>query len=488
MKTTAHNQYTNTSSRPWMSVSLLCTAFFMVVTDSTSVYAALPSIQEVLEFPLGGAQWVITIYALTFGGFLLLGGRVADFIGRRLMFMAGVGLFIGSALLCGLAWSGDVLIIARTIQGISGAMMTPAALSILMNTFEDGPDRNKALGIWGALGGIGATGGLLIGGPVTEWLGWEWIFFINIPIGLIVLILSPILLEESQSKVRKKTFDFAGAVTITVSLLVLVYAIVRVPVYGWGNIYTITFFIAAFVLLIMFVGIEQRSETPLVPLSIFKSRTLLGGNLVVLAAGMSVDGMLYIFTLYSQQVLGYSAMQFGFTMTIMTLLSVAGVSFGQHFVTRSGFRIVAATGMFLIGLSCVILSFITPNGAFWIIFTGLSVFGIGMGAAFVASQIAALANVSEEESGLASGIEETSFSIGGALGIAILAAVAGAYSNSILAASSQPDSITALTEGFRVAFGAAIIFALAGMGAALAFLKVPQLNFVSEIVPEPEEE
>lgn len=456
----------------------------MVVTDSTSVYAALPSIQESLEFPLGGSQWVITIYALTFGGFLLLGGRIADFAGRRLIFMMGVGLFIGSALLCGLAWSGNVLIIARTIQGISGAMMTPAALSILMNTFEDGPDRNKALGIWGALGGIGATGGLLIGGPVTEWLGWEWIFYINIPIGLIVLVLSPLLLEESHSTDRKKTFDLAGAVTITASLLVLVYAIVSVPLYGWESTYTLTLFITAIVLFILFVSIEQRSEAPLVPFRIFESRTLVGGNLVVLAAGMAVDGMLYIFTLYSQQVLGYSAMQFGFTMTIMTLLSVAGVSFGQHFVTRSGFRIVAAAGMFLIGLSCVILTFITPDGTFWIIFTGLSVFGVGMGAAFVASQIAALAKVSEQDSGLASGIEETSFSIGGALGIAILAAVAGTYSESVIAASSEPDSVTALAQGFRVAFGAAIVFALVGMSAAIAFLKIPELNSVNEMIPE----
>jgi EmrB/QacA subfamily drug resistance transporter len=457
------------ASRRWYALAVLCTAFFMGVLDSTSVYTALPSIAEDLAFSAAGIQWVITAYGVTVGGLLLLGGRVADLIGRRRVFMTAVAMFAAASLLCGLSWSSEVLIAARAAQGTGAAIMTPAGLSILMTIFPDGRDRNRALGIWGGLGGIGATAGLLLGGILTDWLGWEWIFFTNVPVCLGVLTLSPILLPESRDRGQRRSFDLPGAAAITAALVLLLYGLFTVADVGWRSAQPIVLVTAAIFLGALFVLIESRSAAPLVPLRIFRSRTLVGGNVVILVAGIAVDGLLIIVTLYAQQVLGYSAIQFGLAMAVMTVMSVVGVLAGQHIVTRIGFRPVAATGMTLLGVACLLLTRVSTDGTFVddLLF-GLLVFGAGMGAAFVAAQIAALTGVPEGESGLASGIEETSFAVGTTLGVAVVTAVAVSQTNHLLAGGTAP--VLARVEGFQLAFGVAAGVAFLGLLAALALL------------------
>jgi MFS family permease len=341
-------------SRRWLALALLGTAFFMVILDGTIVYVALPSIDDALGFSAGGLQWVMSAYLLTFGGLLLLGGRSADLLGRRRMFMAGVALFAGSSLLCGLAWSDQVLVAARVLQGAAAAIMAPTALSLLMTVFEEGPERNKALGVWGGIGGVGATSGVLIGGPVTGGLGWEWVFFINVPVALGVLALCPALLPESRAPVRRRVYDVAGAVTVTAALVLLVYAVSAAPDVGWAGVQTIGSLAASVALIAAFFRIETRSVAPLVPLRIFRSRALVGGNLVLLTAGAVLDGMLIIVTLYAQEVLGYSTVQFGLGVAVMTVMSVVGAVSAQALVTRIGLRPVALSGTILVGAACLV--------------------------------------------------------------------------------------------------------------------------------------
>ena len=456
--------------RRWLALALLGTAFFMVVLDSTIVYVALPSIQEALGFSTGGLQWVVSAYLLSFGGLLLLGGRAADLLGRRRIFMVGAGLFGGSSLVCGLAWSDEVLIAARVVQGTAAAIMAPTALSLLMTVFPEGPERNKALGIWGGIGGVGATSGVLIGGPVTAGLGWEWVFFINVPVALGVLSVSRALLPESHQRSGRRVFDVAGAVTVTAALVLLVYAVSEAPDAGWTSAQTIGLAVSSVALITVFTVIESRSSAPLVPLRIFRSRMLVGGNIVLLTAGATVDGMLIIVTLYAQDVLGYSTVQFGLMVAVMTVMSVVGAISGQALVTRIGPRPVAVVAMTLLGIASLLLTQVSANGSFISdIFLGLFVFGAGLGAAFVASQIAGLAGVAEQESGLAAGLVDSSFNIGSALGIAVLSSVAVARTDDVVASSTgSVDPAFAMTEGFQSAFLVAVGIALLGAICALS--------------------
>jgi EmrB/QacA subfamily drug resistance transporter len=451
--------------RRWLALALLGTAFFMVILDGTIVYVALPQIADDLSFSTSGLQWVMSAYLICFGGLLLLGGRTADLLGRRRLFLVGVGLFISSSLLCGLAWTPAVLIAARVVQGVSAAIMAPTALSLLMSVFPEGPERNKALGIWGGIGGIGATAGLLIGGPVTEGLGWEWVFFINVPVGLTLLAFTPRLLPESVDPGCPRSFDIAGATTVTAALVLLIYGISDAPEAGWAAPETIAVLAAAVVLLALFLLIEARSPGPLVPLRIFRSRALVGGNLVLLTAGMSIDGMLLILTLYAQDVLGYSTVQFGLMTAVLTVMSVIAAYAAQAVVTRTGFRRVGATGMALVAGGCLLLTQVSVHGSYWgDIFLGLLIFGTGLGAAFVASQIAALAGVASEESGLAAGLVDSSFNIGGALGIAVLSTVA-------VSRAEGENELLALTEGFQAAFAVAVGIAALGVVLALTLFR-----------------
>ena len=423
-----------------------------------------------LGFTEASVQWVLSSYLLTFGGLLLFGGRLADLLGRRRIFMIGIALFTAASLLCGLAWSAEALIAFRVAQGAGAAIMAPTALSLVLVTFAEGPERNRALGIWGGIGGVGGTAGLLLGGPITAHLGWEWIFFMNVPIGLALLVLCRILLRESRNPSLPRTFDVAGAVTVTLALVLLVYGITEAPAAGWASPRTWAVFAASAALLAAFLVIEQRSSAPLVPLRIFRSRRLVGGNIVLLVAGMSVDGVLFILTLYAQRVLGASAEQFGLMTAVLTLTSVVGSFAGQFVVTKRGFRPVAAAGMALIGAGSLLLARLAVDGGlFRNVFLGLLVFGTGLGAAFVGAQIAALSGVRDGESGLAAGIADTFFTIGGALGLAVLSTVAASRTAELLGTRAVDPRI-AMTEGFRSALFVAVGCALLGLMAALILL------------------
>ena len=455
--------------RRWWALALLCGAFLMVILDAAIVIVALPSIEADLGFSEQGLQWVISAYALTFAGLLLLGGRAADLLGRRRIFVVGVLFFTIASLLCGLAWSPAALIAARALQGVGAAIMTPTALSIISTTFPEGSERNKALGIWSMMGATGATAAWLIGGPLVEGPGWEWIFFINIPLGLTALALSPVLLRESRASLTRRSYDPAGALTITGALVLLVYGVVEAPDVGWGSPRTILLFAGSAVLLAAFALIESRHRAPLVPLRILRSRTLVGANLVMLLFGTVAFGTPFILTLYAQQVLGYSAIEFGLGTAVFTVMAAVGSIVSQAVVLKVGFRTVATTGMVLLGGGALVLTQVSVGGSYVSdMLLGLLVYGAGIGPAFVTATVAALAGVAEHESGLASGLSNTAFQIGAALGVAIVTTVAVTRSEDYLAANDGATPIVGLTEGFQSAFWACVV--LAGIGAALALL------------------
>ena len=474
--------------RRWLALALLCGAFFMVILDAAIVTVALPSIQEDLSFSTQGLQWVVSAYALTFAGLLLLGGRAADLLGRRRVFMVGIALFTLASLLCGLAWSDDALIGARAFQGIGAAIMTPTALSIITTLFAEGAERNKALGIWGALGGFGATTAWLIGGPLVDGLGWEWIFFINIPVGLLALAVSPFLLPESRAATARRSYDPGGALTITGALVLLVYAVVEAPETGWASTQTLLLFAGSAALLGVFALIESRHPAPLVPLRIFRSRTVVGANAVMLLFATVAFGMPFTLTLYAQQVLGYSAVKFGLTSVVFPAMAAVGSIAGQAIVLRVGFRPVAAVGMALMGAGALLLTQVSVGGTYFgDVFLGLLIFGPGIGLAFVTVTVAALAGVEEHESGLASGLSNTAFQTGAAIGTAIVATVAVSQTDDYLTANADASPLVALTEGFQSAFLACVV--LAGIGTTLALLllgrprKAPQERIDAVPVP-----
>ncbi|HJP80546.1 MAG TPA: MFS transporter [Pseudonocardiaceae bacterium] len=458
------SEHARLDPRRWVALAVLCAATFIIILDGSIVFVAVPSMAKDLALTPSGVQWVLSSYLLSFGGLLLLGGRVADLLGRRRMFVLGAALMAVSSLLCGLAWSGEVLIAARVVEGASAAIMTPTALSILMATFAEGRERNKALGVWSSAAGIGGTVGALLGGPLTTGLGWGWIFFVNIPVAAAVVVLSPLVLRESYDRQRASTFDVAGALTSTAALVGLVYLIVDAPQNGWTSGWTIGLGVVVLALLAGFVLIERRSAAPLLPLKYLRGKVFVGGNLVMLTTGMAVNGgMGAIMTEYAQVVLGYSPVQFGLMFAVMTALTVIGSTLaGGPLVNRFGPRPVAVGGLVLIGLSCLNLTGISATGSFvHDILLGMLLFGPGLGASFTVGSIAGLAGVPAHDSGMASGLNTASFHIGGALGIAILTTVA---------ASAGGSGPAAMTAGFRSAYAVAISFAAVGVLAALVLL------------------
>jgi EmrB/QacA subfamily drug resistance transporter len=479
---------TNSSPDPrrWWALALLCGAFFMVILDASIVFVALPSITAELSFSPQALQWVVTAYLLTFGGLLLLGGRAADLLGRRRVFMAGIVLFTLASLLCGLAWSPEALIAARALQGIGAAVMTPTALSILMTIFEEGPERNKALGIWGALGGIGATAGWLIGGPLTDGPGWEWVFFINVPVGAFALLLCPLLLRESRRSGLRRSYDPIGALSVTGGLVLLVYALVEAPETGWTASRTVTLLAAAVALLALFAIVESRSRTALLPLHLLRSRSIVGANAAMFVLAAVAFGLPFPLTLYAQQVLDYSALKFGATSVVMPVLAAAGSMAGQALVPRLGFRRVAVGGMLLLGAGCLVLSRVSAEGSYFgDIFLGLLLFGPGLGLMFVTASIGALAGVAESEAGLASGLNNTAFQIGGALGVAIVSTVAVARTDDFVAEHGSGNIALALTEGFQASFLACVAIVAVGLAAALLLPGRPRATEPLEAYPVP---
>lgn len=455
----------STDARRWAALALLCLANFMVILDAQIVILGLPSIEADLDLSIDTGQWVLTAYLVSFGGLMLLGGRSGDLLGRRRMFLAGSALFLVSSLLAGLAWSGAALIGARAVQGVSAAIMAPTALSILMTTFEEGAQRNKALGIWAATGGLGATAALLVGGPLTSGPGWEWIFYLNVPVGVALLALGPGLLRESRQSQAPPVYDAAGAVTITAALVLLVYAVVEAPDAGWASPRTIGPLLAAAALGVAFTAIERRSAAPLVPLRIFASRSLVGGNLTLLALGMAAWGEGLTLSSYAQDVLAYSPVRFGLGTAVMTVGAVVGSTVGQQLVTRVGYLPVAAGGLALTAAGCLALTHISVGGNYLDdMFLGQLLFGPGLGATFVAASVATLAGVAEHESGIAAGLNTAAFQIGGALGSAVVTTVAVSRSDGL-------ESLTALTSGLQAAFATAIAFSLIGLVVAVALLR-----------------
>ncbi|WP_427887005.1 MFS transporter [Kribbella sp. GL6] len=440
-------------SKRWLALALLCLTGFMIILDASIVLVAIPSIERELTFSLGGVQWVPSGYALMFGGLLLLGGRISDLLGRRRVFMTGLLLFAGSSLLCGFAWSGDALVLARGLQGAAAAVLAPSALSIVMTTFPSGPDRNKALGIWGATSGVGGTAGSLIGGPVTDGLGWQWIFFINVPVCLLVVVLAPLLLQDSRGPGRRG-FDVAGAVTVTAALIVLVYAVIQAPASSVTR--TVLLALVSALLFVLFVYVEKRSAEPLVPLRIFRSRALVGGNLITISWGLAAFGLNFVYTQYAQLALGASAIRYGLMSAVLAATAVGGSMVGQHLVTRVGPRTVAFVSLLVAGAGTTLMARLTvTSGYFELAFWGLTIFGAGLGAGTVAGSIASLSDVPAADAGVASGLQNASFQIGGAVGVAVVSAVA--------TASTSGTTPLALTHGYRVAFGTVWVFVAIGL-------------------------
>jgi EmrB/QacA subfamily drug resistance transporter len=451
MRTTDTRDLLNANTKRWRAFALLAVAFFMVVIDLTIVNVSLPTIGRDLHFSQTSLQWVVTAYALTFGGFLLLGGRAADLLGRRRILMLGLALFTAASLACGLATGEAFLIASRAVQGVGAAIMLPAALSIVMNMFEEGAERNKALGIWGALGAAGATFGLITGGLLTRYAGWQYIFYLNVPIGVAALALAPRIVPDSRVTTTRRRFDGFGAVAGTGGLVLLVDAVAQAPQYGWGASRTVGVLAASAALLAAFLVIESRVKEPILPLPIFRLSTLAGANAAGLLFGASFFAFFFIGTLYMQQVLHYSALQSGAAWLATSVTSIALAGLSQWLVTRGGGKIVMAIGMILIGAGLIWAAQVPTRGHYVGNLLGpFAVAGAGTAFAVIPISIAALAGVADHRAGLASGLLNTSQQLGGAIGIAIASTVAASHTKTLLHAGHAAP--TALTAGFQTAF------------------------------------
>ncbi len=457
--------------RRWLALAVIVAAQFMVVLDVAIVNVALPTIKTDLGFSQESLQWVVTAYSIMFGGVLLLGGRMADLLGRRRLFMAGLLLFTVSSLLDGLAWSEGTLIGFRALQGLGAALLSPAALSILTTTFAEGRERNLALGIWGAVSGSGGAAGVLLGGALTSSLDWSWIFFINVPVGALVLALTPRLVRESRADVAHRHFDVPGAASITGGLMLLVYAMTRAVQHGWGSAETIALLAVSAALVAGFVAIEARSQAPLLPLRMFRSRTLSGSNLAGLLMGGAVFSQFFLLTLYMQQVLHYSALETGVAYVALTLAVIVFANVAQALALRVGIRRLLPAGLLLVAVGLVLYARLPVQGHyFWDLFPAFVVGGIGMAFGFIPMTIGALAGVRHSDAGIASGLINTSQQIGGAIGVAAATTIAATYTSRFVEAhpGASPVGGAALTHGFEVAFYAlAAVAAFAALASGL---------------------
>jgi EmrB/QacA subfamily drug resistance transporter len=453
----------------WVTLVLVCSAQFMVILDATIVNVALPTIQRELHFSETDLQWVINGYTLTFGGFLLLGGRLGDLLGRKRIFLAGTLLFSFASLLNGLSTSSTELVIFRGLQGLGGALVSPTALSIITTTFEEGPDRTKALGVWGAIAAGGAAFGLLLGGILVEYLSWEWIFFVNVPVGIVTVILSARLIRESRGQAGG-SFDVLGAVLVTSGLIVLVYAIVKAESDGWGSSTFLGLAAIAVALLAAFVYVEAHIAGPLVRLSIFKIRSLAVANTVLLLVAGGLFALFFFATLYIQQILGFSPLEAGLAFLPVTAGIIVGSGTAQFFVRKIGVRANTIGGMAFAAVGLFLLSGVPVDGSYASdLLPGLLLMSFGMGNTFVPITLIATTNMHQRDAGLASGLFNTSQQIGGALGLAVLSTLAAdktsSYLTSLGHAPTSADKAAGLVEGFQVAFTSAAI--LVAFGAVL---------------------
>jgi EmrB/QacA subfamily drug resistance transporter len=478
--------------RRWWALALIVVAQFMVVLDVAIVNVALPSIRTDLHFSQESLQWVITAYAIFFGGVLLLGGRLSDLLGRRRVFVAGLVIFTVFSLLDGLAWSAGSLIAFRSLQGLGAALLSPAALSILTTTFREGRERNLALGIWGAASGSGGAAGVLLGGALTSALSWSWIFFINVPVGVAVMALSPILLRESRADLGHRRFDVAGATSITAGLMLLVYALTRATQHGWGTGTTIGLLFGSAALIGAFFLIELRSKAPLLPLRIFRLRTLTASNVSGLLMGGAIFAQFFLLTLYMQEVLHYSALKTGVAYIGLTLTIIVFSAVAQALVTRVGIRLILPTGLALSTVALVLFARLPVHGHYFSdLFPAFMISGLGLALAFVPMSIGALTGVRQADAGIASGLINTTQQIGGAVGVAIATTVATTFTTHYVDAHAGSNAFSgpALTHGFQMAFY--VLAALAGLGALLSAVMLesnPRETAVELVSPDVEPE
>jgi EmrB/QacA subfamily drug resistance transporter len=458
---------------PWAIFGLAAVAQFMVVLDASIVNVALPSIQRGLHFTLEDLSWVVNIYVLMFGGFLLLGGRAGDIFGRRRLFIGGLLLFSLASLFGGLAQSPTWLIIARGAQGLGGAIISPISLAIVTGTFDEGPERNRALGIFGSIAGAAGAFGVLMGGVLTSSFGWQWVFFVNVPIGLAAAALAPLVIPADHGTGERRGFDLPGAVTVTAGLVLLVYGVVKAPDNGWTSASTLLFLSGAAALLVTFIVIELRSRDPLVRLGIFRIRSLSVTNMAGLLAGAGMFAMFYFISLYLQEVLGYSALKAGFAYLPMAFGIIVSAGLASVLVTRFGFKPILAGGLILAGLGLFWLTQIRVHGTYVqdVLLPSLTI-AFGLGLTFVPLTIAAVQGVKRSEIGLASGLINTSLQVGGALGLAILSTISTSRFNDLLKSGHTPTS--ALVGGFHYAFFAGGVFLIAGGALVLLLLRNAQ--------------
>jgi EmrB/QacA subfamily drug resistance transporter len=463
--------------RRWQALALLAMTQFVVVLDAAIVNVALPSIGTALDFSQQNLQWVVNAYVLTFGGFLLLGGRAADLLGRRRMFMVGLVVFALASLAGGLANTEGQLIVARAVQGLGGAILAPAALSIVAATFTEGAERNKAMGVWGAVAGSGGAAGVLLGGILTDGLGWEWVFWVNVPIALAAAAIAPRVIAESRAHDMVRRFDVAGALSVTAGLTILVYALVDAEDAGWGSTQTVGLLALAVGLLSAFVVIESRSQQPLVPFRIFKLRALTAANGIMLIFGAGLFAMFFFVSLYMQQVLGFSPLEAGLAYLPLSAGIIVSAGVSSQLATRYGVRPVMIGGLVLVAIGLAWFSQVSPGGSFVSDVLGPSVVAaVGAGMVFVPVTISSVAGVAEQDSGLASGLINTSQQIGGALGLALLSTLANTRTDH-LAGGGRPDA-SALTEGFQLAFLGGAGFAV--VAAVFAFVVTPRIRATAD--------
>ncbi|MDX6511536.1 MAG: hypothetical protein QOE36_1040 [Gaiellaceae bacterium] len=455
------------TTNPWVILVLICVAQFMVILDATIVNVALPSIQSDLKLSEANLQWIINAYALVFGGFLLLGGRAGDLLGRKRLFLIGLVIFTAASLIDGLSVNSGMLIGSRALQGLGAALISPAALSIISTTFAEGKERSRALGVWAAIAIGGSAVGLILGGVLTQAFSWPWIFFVNVPVGIVGFVLSWRLIPESRDEEAHQGFDVAGAVTATGGLMSLVYAIVKAETDGWTSTTTVGFFIASVVLLTAFVLIEMRSQAPLVRLSIFRIRSLTTANIVMFLVASGMFAMFFFNTLYIQRVLGYGPLKAGLAFLPFTAGIMVSAGLASQFAPRVGVRPIAAIGMIVASAGMLLLTQLPVHGTYLTnVLPSLLLTSLGMGAVFMPLTLVATTGLEDSDQGLASGLFNTSQQIGGALGLAILSTIAANKTSSAGGSDKQ-----ALVTGFHWAFAGGAAFVLSGLVVMLGLLR-----------------
>ncbi len=470
---------TGHSTNRWLILVIACLAQFMVVLDVTVVNIALPSVQRGLHFSASDLQWVVNGYTLVFGGFLLLGGRAADLIGRKRLFIAGVILFSAASLLNGFAQSSGMLIVGRGLQGLGGALVSPAALSIVTTTFAAGPERTRALAIWSAIAAGGSAVGLLMGGVLTDIATWRWVFFVNVPVGIIAVLMALRSIPESRAEMEHRSYDLGGAVTVTGGLIVLVYGIVKAQDYGWGSAHSLITFAIGVALLVAFVAIEQRVRTPLMRLGVFRIRSLAVGDGALLFIAAGLFGMFYFASLYVQEILGYSPLKAGLAFLPVTGGIMLGSGAGQALISRFGVRGVATAGAVIGGAGLLVLTGLPVHGHYASnLLTGLIPLSIGLGLAFVPLTLMATSGIGAEDSGLASGLFNVAQQVGGSLGLAILSTLAASRTSSLLHLGSSTGPLAARVAGYHVAFLVAAIMLFTAAGLLTFFLRRSHLKQV----------